>query len=985
MSHPQTGTYDLFLALTEPGLERVIQAAFLESWARNGLPVVYRQSPPNDSREFVLFFGLPTVSLDPSRDIDGGVQRINNAIGIRLPFSDSAIIDKDNPNNSRFNQEGALTIILPVIGNGNLAINFSQLLVWHEPYTLLSVILEPLLTEALREQPPEQLAAVLAGTGLGRFQNIPGCPPTDSGEAFSDEPTIVVPRTFLGIDPEMHADPGSSLSMLQLKAKMAPRALATGTALDTAAGNTAWVAGNTTPELGLLLSNRFLLEELLPPTLIRTLLVEQIESMEAEVRLEVEEDEAFEEASDEARDQEINRRIGEVAYPALVSQHFSFPLTLSAPIPRTFPLPTLEDIMANPQNPDSVTPDTPNCLITAVSTTIFPGLSNSTVNIGLTLTGGSIGYTFTANITIELIFSHQGGELRIVPHIPDPQVNVRLDPLVYIAAAVVGLILLGPIGAFVALLATIIIDALMDGFAAASVQSSMTGQIDADDLRLNDFLDFMLVRRVQLDDLVISGAFRIDHDWQGVRRSRAAVIERESIAFEQEQQATANAPNITFVLQPDGPSVVQINATANEIQPAANIRLFDFGLLPQHRADNFCQADLRTLPLANYQSGAISLAGSLMLERHVFGLCAVDGIYEAYALLQVWRNPLGQLHGFLRFYRQTQPDLRLNTRWSSGLLLHTCTLTGEISDNIEVPVMIGAGVVDTGSIAVGVQTFSCAHEILVDAVPHRLRPPISHYSWTVLLKDGSTHPLSEGAANIIDVDLSASTTSPVTFELLDNGVTCFIQTEEGKSGRFELQAMVTEMDSTEMDSRVHSAKTEIQFEGNRINAFGFNRWLDQFERIMTLMARDLGIPRDPGTIDPVRVDLHGSTIYPDRQGELTRLDRDRWGGRTNDLVLLQPKGSVKDLLARDRNGELGLQSSDLVRAESGGLWHGPRRRLDGRAVPPGLFGQEAKKELHARVSSGFAQMREMQGVSRELARYERQIISLLLHKRYLTL
>ena len=120
---------------------------------------------------------------------------------------------------------------------------------------------------------------------------------------------------------------------------------------------------------------------------------------------------------------------------------------------------------------------------------------------------------------------------------------------------------------------------------------------------------------------------------------------------------------------------------------------------------------------------------------------------------------------------------------------------------------------------------------------------------------------------------------------------------------------------TEKYDEVMEVSVRIDFDGKTTNVFGYDKWLEQFERVLTILHTEL-VP-DSGVVDPP------PWQPPSHPGAC-------------DLIV-----STKDYHQKDPKGKLGLGVADVVPT-----------CVDPKL--PQLFGHQAKDELERRLTEGFA-------------------------------
>jgi hypothetical protein len=257
-----------------------------------------------------------------------------------------------------------------------------------------------------------------------------------------------------------------------------------------------------------------------------------------------------------------------------------------------------------------------------------------------------------------------------------------------------------------------------------------------------------------------------------------------------------------------------------------------------------------------------------------------------------------------------------------------------------------------------------------------LRPPLSPFRWTVIRTDGSRQAIIPGTTRRIDIDPSSPGQVFVEFTLRDQAQTCQIEGSPRDSGQFTLRVEVDEFCGNTL-----FAERIFALPGGQTEVFGFDHWLNMFEKLMTMAA----IERNPfGSLDtdPLPIDLFDPApepgVLPGTPPSEDQPGRPPSGGRRGSpgpIALapgkrstfpsrprrsLRPGVSAFDLLERDPQGLRGLQLGAL---------DSPKRR----STPPALFTLQARHELGVRLERGFQQLHQRFGKNKQLARFEKQL------------
>lgn len=990
MSQRLTGGYDAFIALTQSGLNRLVSSTYLEEVAKFGLPY-----PFSESDQFHFLTHLPRVQILPNR----------NALEFILPFTESRL-----NNVSGFN--GSLFFILPFTGTadaGEFGFNLdlleagielndddagsdpTDLRPSSERVALLLgntvsaadalATINGQLTAAFRQNPPEALRTLTDHPALAFLLQPGRCPATPDNVELSAIPVFLPPALvgFSCLDSEIRTN---TEPMILMKAKLSGRSVGTGIISPPGAAPVNWVTAGT--ELGLMIGNRFLLEEILPSPLMDFLLQIDRPALRAQAESEVNNDTVFTEnvrtdiraevlqeagnrgqtLSETETSRRVNRlfkdrikqlRIDEASrrfeetLEATVTAYFAYPFVQLAPIGMRLPLPTLQAMTANPDNPVLTTPgpdDPPNIMVFSTTLSIPSGANYVTLQLYVSVR--MTDYSFMADIEIGLWFTHHHGQLRVAPEI------IKFEMGWPSFSTIVA-------NGFRHFAGSIILTGLSKVFseplAAEALQGSTAPALAG--VRFGELRDLMLMRQVFLDDLQLKGAIRIGH---ASRHTRGMVTEDDCI--EREDEIVTESGSVSLTLTPEGPAVALVEN--GRIKPVGSVLLLNLGPLPRYRAENLSQADLRAPESASLFTGAeIPLPGIDPMndpEETQVAVAALRTEAGQHALIMANHDLSGRKIILWRVYRQLLPGLYLTLHplqadsiseidiesfydgpeYLVKRPVGDCEndLSGSRSETVDVPSLVGPGEAVTGSITVGVDAKECTFSATAIAVPVLLRQPLGQYVWSVIPENGTATPIQPGVPLSLDVSPAGQAAHTMTFTIdAQQPHLCHIQGHKGGSVKCRLKVSLNEREYPGHPAHAvgHEAEVHINYYGRTFKAFGYDQWLDVFNHSM----KNLGIGLDPDLTDP------GHEIDPSPLDDHSRM--------VNIVNLREPAGEI---MRRDPGGSRGVLTRDIESS---------------RKVPPELSETTAREYLESYVAGVLRSIPASQRRQAGIVQWEKRV------------
>ncbi|MGF1585698.1 MAG: hypothetical protein ACFCUM_10275 [Bacteroidales bacterium] len=979
MSQRMTGGYDAFVALTQSGLNRLVASTYMEEFANLGLPY-----PFSESNQFHLLTHLPRVQILPNR----------NALEFILPFTESRL-------NNVTGLNGSLFFILPFTGTAddgtfgfNLALleagleldaddagsNPTDMRPSSERIAALDLI-NGQLTNEFSQNPPEALQTLTDHPALAFLLQPARCPATPDNAELSAIPVFLPPALvgFSCLDAEIRTN---TERLILMKAKLSDRSAGTGIVSPPGAAPVNWVTAGT--ELGLMIGNRFLLEEILPSPLMDFLLQIDRPALHAQAESEVNNDtiftenvrtdiraEVLQEAGNRGQtisETEISRRVNrlfkdrikqlrqdeasrrfEETLEATVTAYFAFPFVQLAPIGMRLPLPTLKAMVANPDNPVLTVPgpdDPPNITVFSSNLGIPTGANHVTLQLHVSVRMSD--YSFTADIEIGLWFTHHHDRLRVAPEIKKFEMgwtsfsNIISNGLRHLAGSI---ILTG--------LSKVFSEPVAAESMAETTSTAMAG------IRFRELEDLMFMNQVFLDDLQLNGAIRIGHTTQ---QSRGMVTEGNCI--DREEEFVTASGSVSLTLTDGGPVVALVEN--GRIKPTGSALLLNLGPLPRYQAANLSQADLRAPESATlFTDAEIPLPGINPLNDHMETQVAVVALRtEAgqHALINANRDLSGHLVILWRVYRQIIPGLYLTlhplqAQTVSAIdiesfydgpeaLVHRpvgdceVDLANSRSENVDVPSLVGPGEVVTGSIKVGVDASECTFSATAIAVPVLLRQPLGQYVWSVILENGTVTPIQSGVPLNIDVSPAGQPANTVIFTIdAQQPHLCHIQGQKGRSVSCKVKVTLNEREYPGHPAHAvgHEAEVQINYRGRILKSYGYDQWLDIFNHSM----KNLGIGLDPDLTNP------GHEIDPSPVADHGRI--------VNVVNLREPAGEIIRL---DPSGRRGVLTRDLESS---------------RTVPYELSGTSAREYLESYVTTVLGSIPASQRRQAGIAQWEQRV------------
>ncbi|MFK7961953.1 MAG: hypothetical protein AB8G96_15675 [Phycisphaerales bacterium] len=895
MGNSITGSHDVFITVSDRGIDRAIRGAFLERVAPYGLPWPVAIEVPifNTPTRFEFRFLAPSAEIRPA-DFNNGTLQTREHIGIRLPFRDSAITGV----NVMRRLNGELQIAIPVVSSGIFEPDLSQASVHvipdaddedpadgdrtsAEKMGGLAVLMGPVLASQLQNGTLGLPADFLESSLFDLVRGDGACPLAPDGTPLPATPIVRAPR----VDRLRCVDAEERDTSLLIKGKASAIAISAGRGGDAAVGDITW--SDAAHDVGVVVSNRLLMQELIPSAVLPALVgVDRGAVRDAAV---AEVDAAIEagEVDEDARGASI-RAAEDAAITAAIAPFFAFPMAQIAPVPMTIPLPSIDDMLADGADAQPAPLAGPNVSLTSSSFSVFPGGGAPSVvraRLDMSITAPD---TYAATITVDIGFDAADGRLQVEPAVQS--VDVTLPGLPDGFASLFFNVIWDPI-----------LNLFVDWFAEDSAAGAVDGQLDAafDAGSIGrELRDVMLVQDAVLDDLTFQGDLRIQRDPARDQRDRSAIIERGCLDAMIEADEGLGGAGFSLALADGEPDAVTV--AGGQIAPTPGIELADMGVRPMAAATNVGLNDLHVPDLV-WTSGplAIAAAGGLVVPApRVVGVRDRAG---RFARLVVWVDLLGRHRANMTRYRRVEPALIVRERPAGGVLPadpsrvfgwdpaflamyvdpdHIAggsvvvgrTTPGGWAEDIELPRFVGRrnglGGLAMDSVRVGVTERTRRVSGALLAVPTMLQAPIGHVSWAVLDADGTEHPLPFGET---DVDLGPATESNVVRCTVDSAAPAIVRLE-GQDGR-DVDAQFIARIEHGMDDGAGRPSIEtrhrLRVSGVAHRPFGFDRWLEDFERAMAMLAN---IGRDPDPIGP-RIERVGGGIVGRPGDDMMPADR----------------------------------------------------------------------------------------------------------------
>lgn len=876
MGNSITASHDVHLAVSDRGLDRVIRGAFVERVAPYGLPwpVAAEVQFAGNPAVFEFRFGAPSAAIRPA-DFDDPFLLPQGKIGIRLPFRDSTISGQSNL--QRLN--GELQIALPVVDGGVFAPDLSQAEVRLVPAAddpdpsdgdrttadkmgLLASLLGPVLAAQLQNGslglPPgffeSALFDLLRGDGA--------CPIAADGTPLPTVPVVRPPR----VDRLQCADAEERGTALLIKGKASDIAVSAGRETDPAVADLSW--SNPANDVGVVISNRLLMQELMPSAILPALVgVDRVavrQAAEAAV-------DAAIEAGDIAEDDRGPRiRAAEdAAIATAIAPFFRFPMTQIAPVPMSIPLPTIDDMIAEGADAEPVALTGPNATLAGSSFTVFPGGGAPSVVravLPLSITAPDV---YTATVTADIAFAARDGALQVEPAVSS--VDVTLPGLPDGIASLFLNLLWDPI-------LNQFVDWFGEGPAVAAVDGQVAAAVDTGTIG-RELRDVLLVREAVLDDLTFQGDLRIQRDPAGGQRDRSAIVERTCLDEILEAEEGLGAGGLALALEDGEP--VAVDVASGTVAPAAGtsgVELTDLGVRPFAEALNVGLTDLHA-PAVVWTSGPVAIGNAGPLGPPIARVIGVRDSAGRHARIVAWIDLIGRHRVHLVRYRRVLPGLVIRERpngavlpadpsrilgWDpaframyvdldqipGGSVVVGRQTPGGWSESIDLPRFVGRGpgtnglAMGSAVVGVGEQTRRVDGALL--AVPTMLNAPVGQVTWAVRDIDGIEHALPAGETL---VDLGPASESNVIRCTVDAARPSILRLagEDGRDVDAEFIARVEHGTDDGAGRPVIESRHRLRVSGVTHRPFGFDRWLEDFERAMMILAT---IGSDPDPIGP---------------------------------------------------------------------------------------------------------------------------------------
>ena len=955
------GTYDLSMIITQRGLNRMLRAQLLETWAPWGLPRPL--SYVVDGRRVLVFLGLPQVEILPR--VDNQNPDSSGMIYLTFPFFDSTFLDLHGLN-------GRLDIGLDIVTENGLEIRTENTVVEvamsgddPDPHSngqtsaekvsrSMAALISSELQRQIRSSPPDVLSTVIDSDFLGRFGELTQCTVVQDEQVRRTRPVVCPPALPEPRCGQLEVRSGALL----FRGKVSELAVQRGTATDIARGNLAW--SNERYDFGVMVSNRFLLEELLPAALLPPLMEIDRGALRAQAEDAI--DEEIEAENSAAQNGEpIDSPNGDLPrrtrialrYCELLEQEvasaFAFPMVQMGPVSRTIPLPRVSDLIFDRDSAAPITPEEPNVVITNLTAALFPGgVANSvlrlTMNLQILEPDRILG-----QIAIDVIPVHRHGALEILMEVArldlDLQADIGTDFSAFVVAGVLNFL----------------IDIFGTEQVNGTVEADLSRMVSADDIA-GGIGPWMLIKRTYLDDLEVQGDFRLKHDIAGtLRRNSAAIVEKKTLQKEASLVSEDGSP-IDFCFETGGEPAIRVDAARLLPQPGFEIARLNalrryqaenLGLVDAHDGDLVWQRDpIAMAPVDVDAADAAETRVSAVAVRSENGqravlyagetltgsLAVVGRVYkqlsrELYIVIRPYEFPVPAGHDAMWF----DPDFyaTYGEFHNASVDPGGCAASGRSwSQRIEVPRLVGDRHGVLGHVNLGVTHSSCQLKATAMAVAALTRGPRSEVRWAIILPSGDEVSLTNGETQ--EIDISPSSRSHLVRFAVDEtqGHYCQMSGEPGKDARFTLTARMTEMYDNPM-----AASLSIDLKGEHYRSFGFDRWLDIFERTGAMLADEIwgGDPVGPEIRWAKRAfgDKMRSPETKVRKGEkfLNLIN-----GDTDAAGLLK-------MAAQNEEGVLRRHTQTVTK--TGDLLH-PRRRSLGRGE---MSGMDARDKLVAVVEN----------------------------------
>jgi hypothetical protein len=648
MAGANTGGYEVAFVVADHELTRIVQTAFIENFAPNGLPaertfdadsgiVIPGGNGATATANFFGRFDLPRVTFDPLRDIVDVVpldppEHPANSIGITLPFTGSAFVVNAGPlSTGAFNLGGDITLVAPFgypAEDGedpSFGIDTDNMLVWlrfndDDPDPLdddrttrdkiirlfagfgigwtifVQYNLEARMADALRDS---DLARSLTGLGVGLDA---GACPTGAVALPARQVLLTTPSTVQCVDFETLVR--DDTTFLALKLKLTDRGVARGVDTTANALGQDWIRSNE--RAAILINNSFLLNDMLPPALISALLEQEFARLEDQVEAEVEEDDDVP-AGD--RDDVIDERFEEQSLE-LARDHFTAPLTINTPVAMFAELPLVPEL----EEDEDASDRPPNVFIQSIAINVVPDPDNAPermVQATLTLRGDVTDlYTFDATVRINVRFGAGGGRPQVeVEADENNQIDVHPNPLAYGIPAGLGVLILevfGPLlGSWIVLttvapvlVLVLVADVVADILAWFMLPGALNSNFDDINPDAVDVLPF-LFSSATLDDLLYRGQLPVGEEaslnFLGFTPGNVQTfrLNLDAARFDLRRINPPDNPLFRDAFTGVAAAEADLACQGTTLTPSAGVRLHNFGLMPVWRALNLGQTDLR--------------------------------------------------------------------------------------------------------------------------------------------------------------------------------------------------------------------------------------------------------------------------------------------------------------------------------------------------------------------------------------------------------
>ncbi len=918
-------SYDIVLAISGKALERVVQTFVLEQIAASGLPlqILFGES--------ALEIGMPVVELLPKYRLTPLGQIIpddqlipesyrivpENAIVFDFPFTHMNL-ELDSPGSEAIEcADGTLSLMLTlgfVASDGNdpatLGFALDQAEVWltfssNSPGVIVQQVMERRLREAVSNNQGDgntgDIFPQVFGSLLGQLNTLfpgkPSCPiRLDDTNDNPIHPMTSTPTELLCTDFLIEDNDDRNERLLIIAARLSPLVaelpFANNDTIDTL--DLSWRQPGE--EVSLVISNRFILEDLLPPGIASALLQTHHNNQNL-----LAEQADLQAAEDDEDDEDEDSTL---SWNDRVSLHFDQANTIIENIPYRFDgLPYQAESQTDEDLPEDYveTNGFIEAFDFALASTLHP-ISQSIVNaIRLQITiSGSVpqdglfpGYDFSGWVAIFLSFKASDGKL--VPDIwADTTHGLQVD--------IANIITLPP--------------EILSPFISAPLSDALKGLGN-----INPPLPMpLLFNNVIWDDLILSGIF----DYRSFFNSVLAEPRRHDLIG----NANAGTYNIWLRLDANPDALDSETQGDNEVpdrdarwriagtRSLTNDAVFRFSLQELATVNNATAAYLGDYPLWQaYNLGLIDTQrASLNYEPLTIGPPTIN---LSYARAIALRSETGRYSllllinygSYIQCFYRRYPQLLRDENFVISLKRDYQLNQGAYVDTITLPIIIPGGTrIEERNYNLVYGRESIRTTGRFDAIFYRWIQPVD-VQWRVVDRTGQTTILSPVNETVVQINGAS-----VNFNVQgsDNnkslagafGSRCVFETTLGSDGEFTIQMRATEPC---IASPIWEASQTVTYVGERIYISGIDKSLDAINESLRNLYGGFGCGGFPPRINPERwkmVTGRGAAQSDDDETpikflasnrvEMPRLEINQWLDeqldRTLSEYLLKPEG-----------------------------------------------------------------------------------------------